>query len=84
MHQTIATVLKTVMFSQPPQTCFQAALLLDYALVTVTHALCSMVSTKLEATHGGPVFSQDMCLNIPLLTDWHTILASCMTRAIGQ
>ncbi len=75
MHQTVATVLKTLLLAQPPQTGCQAALLVDDALVTAIHALWSTVSTTLQATPGGLAFSQDMFLNIPLFADWQTILA---------
>ncbi|KAL7471723.1 hypothetical protein ACHAXS_012026 [Conticribra weissflogii] len=39
MHQIVATVLKTLFLSQPPQSCFQATLHVDDALATAMHAL---------------------------------------------
>ncbi|KAL7449979.1 hypothetical protein ACHAXS_000220, partial [Conticribra weissflogii] len=63
MHQTVATVLKTLLLANPPQTCCQAALLVDDALTTVMHALQSTVSTTLQVMPGGLVFSHDMFLN---------------------
>ncbi len=57
MHWTVATVLKTLLLAQPPQTHHQAALLVDDALAIVMHALQSMVSTTLQATPGGLAFS---------------------------
>ncbi len=74
MHQTVATVLKTYLLAQP-QTCCQAALLVDVALATAMNVLCSMVSTMLQAMPGGLAISCDMFLNIPLLADWYAILA---------
>ncbi len=74
MHQTVATVLKTLLLVQPPQTCCQATLLVDDALVTAMHAFWSTVSTTLQANPGGLVFSQDMFLDIPLLANWQAIL----------
>ncbi|KAL7465465.1 hypothetical protein ACHAXS_005793 [Conticribra weissflogii] len=56
MHQTVATVLKTLLLAQPPQTHHQAALLVDDALATAMHTLHSTVSTTLQAM-GGLVFS---------------------------
>ncbi len=57
MHQTVATVLKTLLLAQSPQTCCQATLLVDNALATAMHALQSTVSTMLQATPGGLAFS---------------------------
>ena len=75
MHQTVATVLKTLVLAQPPQSRREALLLVDDALAAAMHALRSTVSTTLQATPGGLAFSRDMFLNIPLLADWQTILA---------
>ncbi|KAL7461162.1 hypothetical protein ACHAXS_001590 [Conticribra weissflogii] len=49
MHQTVATVLKTLLLVQPPQSHSQATLLVDNALAPAFHALQSMVSTMLQA-----------------------------------
>ncbi len=57
MHQTVATVLKTLLLAQPPQSRREAALLVDDALATAMHALRSTVSTTLQATPGGLAFS---------------------------
>ncbi len=67
MHQIVATVLKTLLLAQPPQSCYQATLLVDNFLATAMYALQSMVSTTLQAMPGGPPFSCDMFLNIPHL-----------------
>ena len=75
MHQTVATVLKTLLLAQPPQSHCKAMLLVDDALATAMHALQSTVSTILQATPGGLAFSEDIFLNIPLLADWQAILA---------
>ncbi len=75
MHQTVATVLKPLLFAQTPQAHCHAALLFCDALATAMHALQSTVSTTLQATPGGLAFSCNMFLNIPLLADWQTILA---------
>ncbi len=75
MHQTIATVLETILLANPPQPHHQAALFVDDALTTAMHALQSTVSTKLKATPRGLAFSQYMFLNIPLIADWQAILA---------
>ncbi len=57
MHQTVATVLKTLLLAQPPQTYCQVVLIVDDTLATAMHALQSMVLTMLQATPGGLVFS---------------------------
>ncbi len=57
MHQTFASVLKTLLLAQTPQTCCQATLHVDNALATAMHALQSTVSTALQATPGGLMFS---------------------------
>jgi len=50
MHHTDATVLKTLFLAQPPQSCHQAALLVDDALALAMHTLYSTVSTLSQAT----------------------------------
>ncbi len=75
MYKTVATVLKALLLAQPPQSCRQVTLLVDDALSNAMHALQSTVSTTLQAMPGILVFSRDMFLNIPLLADWHTIIA---------
>ncbi len=75
MHLTVATVLNTLLLANPPQSCCQAALLVDDALATALHALWSIISTELQAMPGGLAFCWDMFLNIPLLADWQAILA---------
>ncbi len=56
---------------------------MDDSLSTAMHALCSIVSTKLQVKPGGLAFFQDMFLNIPLLADWHTILA-CREQLVND
>ncbi|KAL7463850.1 hypothetical protein ACHAXS_004201 [Conticribra weissflogii] len=57
MHQTVATMLKTLLLAPPPQTHCQAKLLVDDALATTMHALQSTIFTTLQATPGGLAFS---------------------------
>ncbi len=57
MHQTVETMLKTLLLAQPPQMRCQAALLVDDVLATAMHALQSTISTTLQATPGGLAFS---------------------------
>ncbi len=83
MYQTVVTVLRTLMLANPPQSCHQAALLVDDTLATTLHALQSMVSTPLQATPGGLAFSHDMFLHVPLLADWQAILA-CREQLVND
>ncbi|KAL7460420.1 hypothetical protein ACHAXS_000871, partial [Conticribra weissflogii] len=48
-HQTVATLLKTLLLAQPSQTYHQAMLLVDNTLATDIYALKSMVLTTLQA-----------------------------------
>ncbi len=75
MHHSVATVLKTLLHANPPQSRCQAALLVDDALETAMHALQSTVSTTFQATPGGLESSHDMFLNVPLPADWQATLA---------
>ncbi len=75
MHQTVATVLKTLFLAYPPQSYCQATILVDNDLATAMHALQSTVSATLQATPGGLAFSCNMFLSIPLFADWQAILA---------
>ncbi len=74
MHQTVTSVLKTLLLAQPPQTHCQAEMIVNDALATAMHAISSMVSITLQPIPGGLAFSWDMILNIPLLAYWHNIL----------
>ncbi len=56
MNQIVATVLKTLVLSQPPHSRRKAMLLVDDALATAMHALRSTVSTTLQAMPGGLAF----------------------------
>ncbi len=56
MHQTVVSMLKTLL-SQPPHICCQVVLLVDNVLATAMHALYFMVSNMLQAIPGGLMFS---------------------------
>ncbi len=51
-------------------------LLVDIALATAMKGFHSMVSTMLQTMPGGLAYSQDMSLNISIIADCNTILAS--------
>ncbi|KAL7462051.1 hypothetical protein ACHAXS_002450 [Conticribra weissflogii] len=55
MHQTVATVSKILLLAQPPQTHYQAAMLVDDALAIAMYTLHSTVITTLQAMSRGLV-----------------------------
>ena len=73
MHQTMATVLKTLLLSRPPQTPQDVLHLVDDGLATTMYSMRSTISTVLKASPGALAFSRDMLLNVPLIADWQTI-----------
>ena len=75
MHQTVGNVLRTMLYSQPPQNMTQARDIIDQALATAMHATRTTVMTTLGSTPGALAFSRDMFLNIPLIADWTAIAA---------
>ena len=75
MHQTVGNILRTTMYSNPPQNMPQARDIIDQALATAMHAMRTTVATTLGSTPGALAFSRDMFLNIPLVADWQAIAA---------
>ena len=80
MHQTVANVLRTLMYSNPPHNMTQAQDIVDQALALAIHAMGTTVATNLGSTPGALAFSRDMFLNIPLIADWQAI-ATCREQA---
>ena len=70
MHQTVGNVLRTILYSNPPQNVTGAADLVDQALATAMHAMRVNVSTTLGSSPGALVFGRDMFLDVPLEADW--------------
>ena len=73
MHQTVANVLRTLLYSNPPKNMTQAKDIMDDALATAVHAMRTTGATTLGSTSGALAFSRDMFLNVPLISDWQTI-----------
>ena len=73
MHQTVGNVLRTYLYSNPPQNMSQAKDIIDQALATAMHAMRTTVATTIRSTPGSLAFGRDMFLNIPLIADWGTI-----------
>ncbi|KAL7525960.1 hypothetical protein ACHAXR_004955, partial [Thalassiosira sp. AJA248-18] len=75
MHQTVGNILRTELYSNPPQNMTQARDIIDQALATAMHATRTTIATTLGSTPGALAFSRDMFLNIPLIADWTAIHA---------
>ena len=60
MHQTVANVLTTFLYSNPPKNMTQAKDIMDNALATSMHAMQTTVSNTLGSTPGDLAFSRDM------------------------
>ena len=73
MHQTVANVIKTFLYSNPPKNMTQSKDILDYSLANTMHAMRTTVATTLGSTPGALAFSRDIFLNVPLVADWQTI-----------
>ena len=73
MHQTVGTILKTLLLARPPQNEQDVLNLVDDALATTMFAMRATISTVLKASPGSLAFNRDMLLNVPLVADWHTI-----------
>ena len=69
MHQTVGNILRTLLYSNPPQNMAQARDIIDSALATAMHAMRTTVATTLGSTSGALAFSRDMFLNVPLVAD---------------
>ena len=73
MHQTVGNVLRTYLYSNPPQNMTQAKYIIDQALATAMHAMRTTIATTLCSTPGSLAFSRGMFLNVPLIADWQAI-----------
>ena len=64
----------TVLHSNHPKSVSKVNKLIDKALSIAMHAMRSNVHTTLGSSQGALVFNRDMCINIPLLVNWHAII----------
>ena len=71
MYQSVGNILRTMLHVNPPENVTKANELINDALSTAQHAIRTSVHTTLGSSPGALVFSCDMFLNVPLLTDWH-------------
>ncbi len=77
MHQTLNNLIRTLVYTNPPQrNMTQARDTIDDALATAMHAM-QTIPTTLGSTLGALAFAQDMFLNVPLIADWQAIAFTC-------
>ncbi len=69
MHQTVGSVLRTLIFSHQPRTLGDAKQLVDQALATASHAVRTNVSGVTGYSPGALAFHRDMLLDVPLVAD---------------
>ena len=69
MHQVVGNVLRTLLYSHPPQNIQGANDLVDYALATASHALRSSCHRTMGLSPGAVVFHRDMLIDIPFVAD---------------
>ena len=60
MHQTVGNILQTLLHGNPPENVSKANELVDEALSTAQHAMCTSVHTTLGSSPGALAFSRDM------------------------
>ena len=75
MHQTVGTVVRTLVNENKPRTLKHAQVLIDQALALASHAICTNVHQGTGFAPGALAFHRDMLLNVPLLVDMLEIRA---------
>jgi len=69
-HQTVATLIRSLIHDHPPQNIDEANALIDHILATVQHALRATIHRGLGLSPGTAIFHQDMLLDIPIMVDY--------------
>ena len=70
MHQTVGNVLRTEMYSNPPQNIIRARDIIDLALATAIYATSTTIDANLGSIPGALSFYRDTSLNIPIIDYW--------------
>ena len=83
MHQTVANVLRTLMYSNPPHNMTQARDIVDQALALAMHAMRTTVAITLGSTPCALAFRRDVFLKIPLVANWQAI-ATCREHHVNE
>ena len=75
MHQTVGTVVRTLVNENKPRTLKHAQVIIDQALASASHAIRTNVHQGTGYAPGALAFHRDMLLNVPLLVDMLEIRA---------
>ncbi len=65
------------MHANPPHNMTHFRDIINEALATAMHAMQTTIATTIGSTSGSLAFAQDMCLKVPLITDWQAIMHTC-------
>ena len=80
MHQTVGTVIRTLVLENQPRTLKHAQVVIDQALASASHAIRANVNQATGYAPGALAFRRDMLLNIPLVVDLLDIRARRQLR----
>lgn len=69
LHQTVANILRTVVYTHPPKDQEQAEEMLDQSLAMAMRATRASMHRILKTTPGAIAFRRDMFLDIPIIAD---------------
>ena len=73
MHQTVGNILRTELYSNPPQNTTQLRDLIDLSLAPAMNATRDTIATNLGISPGDIAFTRYMFLKTPLISDWQSI-----------
>jgi hypothetical protein len=76
MHHSVAQSLQVLSHANPVHDIHEARLLVDTALQTATYAVRAAIHGALKISPGALIFHRDMLLDIPIITDLHSLQAS--------
>jgi hypothetical protein len=69
----VGNILRTLLHGEPPPDMASAKEYSNEALSIAMHAMRAAIHSTPGSSPGSLTFNRDMFLNIPLITDWHTI-----------
>jgi transposase InsO family protein len=75
LHQTVAEVIRTIIFEEPPEHSGEAGQVVDDALAMAGYAARTALHSTLGLSPGALVFNRDMLLDIPVIADWEALSA---------
>ena len=73
LHQTMAEVIRTTVYEDPPEHFAEATHAVDTALATAAYAARSALHITLGLSPGALVYNRDMLLDIPVIADWEAL-----------